>query len=85
VLLITSGAYSSDAFFAAELFNGQIYPIIRTPKRTIASAQPLAGDLADGDWHVFKLNIDNDGARISVDSTDRPRVFKQQILSYTVK
>lgn len=68
VLLITSGAYSNTAFFGAELFNGRIYPIIRTPKRVIVPSQPMENNLADGDWHKFKLNIDNDGARITVDN-----------------
>lgn len=78
LLLTTASAYKSLDMFAIELYNGQIYPIIKKDGRNIAKgpveiSSPIGvGALNNGEWHKLAFSIDRIGAKLTVDNNEMP-------------
>ena len=64
--------------FAIELYNGQIYPIIKKDSRNnapgpVTIGRPIGvGAINNGQWHKLKFVIDRDGAKLTIDKDEVP-------------
>jgi hypothetical protein len=77
LLVLSSGAYLSNLpFFGAEIVGGKLNALLRLRKGELITSSPFGPQLSNGDWHIFKLSIDKNGAKITVDNTEITMEYK---------